>query len=42
VILALPFAVLVTWLAILPEERHLEERFGDAYRDYKARTRRWI
>lgn len=42
VILVLPFAILVTWLAILPEERHLEERFGDAYRDYKARTRRWI
>mgnify|MGYP001231033254 CR=1 FL=1 len=21
---------------------HLEARFGDAWRDYKARTRRWI
>ncbi len=42
VILAFPFALLVTWLAILPEERHLEERFGDAYRSYKAATRRWI
>lgn len=41
-ILALPFAGLVTWLAILPEERHLEARFGDAYRAYKAKTRRWI
>jgi protein-S-isoprenylcysteine O-methyltransferase Ste14 len=41
-ILALVYAVLVTWLAILPEERHLEARFGDAYRDYSARTRRWI
>lgn len=41
-IAALAFAVLVTWLAILPEERHLEARFGDAYRDYKAKTRRWI
>ncbi|MGQ0671741.1 MAG: methyltransferase family protein [Hyphomicrobium sp.] len=36
------FAILVTWLAILPEERHLETRFGDAYRDYRNRTRRWI
>jgi protein-S-isoprenylcysteine O-methyltransferase Ste14 len=42
VILAFAYAVLVTWLAILPEERHLEERFGDAYRAYRARTRRWI
>ena len=41
-ILAIPYIPLVTWLAILPEERHLEARFGDAWRDYKARTRRWI
>lgn len=39
---ALLFAALVTWLAIIPEERHLEARFGDAFRDYKAKTRRWI
>lgn len=42
VILAPVFAGLVTWLAILPEERYLEAKFGDAYREYKARTRRWI
>jgi protein-S-isoprenylcysteine O-methyltransferase Ste14 len=42
VILAPLFAALVTWLAILPEERHLEAKFGDAYRAYKASTRRWI
>jgi protein-S-isoprenylcysteine O-methyltransferase Ste14 len=36
------FALAVTWLAILPEERHLEEKFGDAYRAYKAGSRRWI
>ncbi|MCH9765389.1 MAG: isoprenylcysteine carboxylmethyltransferase family protein [Alphaproteobacteria bacterium] len=41
-ILALVFSGLVTWLAILPEEAHLEARFGDAYRNYKATARRWI
>lgn len=42
VILAPVFAAGVTWLAILPEERHLEATFGDHYRDYMARSRRWI
>lgn len=32
----------VTELAIKREERHLEIRFGDAYRAYKARVRRWL
>ena len=36
------FAALVTWLAILPEERHLEERFGEEWRVYRERSRRWI
>lgn len=39
---ALVFALLVTWLAILPEERHLTRRFGQAYLDYKSKSRRWI
>ena len=41
-LLAPAFMLAVTWLAILPEERHLEARFGQAYRDYKERSRRWI
>lgn len=28
--------------AILPEERYLEEKFGEAYKAYKRRVRRWI
>lgn len=42
VIAAVSFVLLVTWLAILPEEQHLERRFGQAYVDYKAKSRRWI
>ena len=42
IIAAFAFAALVTWLQILPEERHLEARFGKDYSEYKARARRWI
>jgi protein-S-isoprenylcysteine O-methyltransferase Ste14 len=42
VILAFVFALLLTYLQILPEERHLASRFGDAWRDYAEKTRRWI
>jgi protein-S-isoprenylcysteine O-methyltransferase Ste14 len=41
-ILAVGFVGAVTWLAILPEERHLKARFGAAWEDYAARSRRWI
>jgi len=41
-LLAPLFALAVFRLAIVPEERHLEERFGRAYLDYKERTRRWF
>lgn len=35
-------AALVRRLAIMPEERHLEARFGEAWRVYRARTSRWL
>jgi protein-S-isoprenylcysteine O-methyltransferase Ste14 len=42
-VLLLPGAVLTTERgAIEPEERYLEQRFGDAYRAYKQRVRRWL
>ncbi|MGD9671233.1 MAG: isoprenylcysteine carboxylmethyltransferase family protein [Hyphomicrobiaceae bacterium] len=36
------FMALVTLLAILPEERHLEAKFGDRWRAYRDATRRWL
>jgi protein-S-isoprenylcysteine O-methyltransferase Ste14 len=42
VIAAIAFVPLVTWLAILPEERHLERRFGAEFLAYKAKSRRWF
>lgn len=42
VILVPVFLGLVTWLAILPEERHLEAKFGARWRAYRDSTRRLI
>jgi protein-S-isoprenylcysteine O-methyltransferase Ste14 len=36
------FAIAVLKLAIIPEEAHLEARFGDDYLRYKAQSRRWF
>jgi protein-S-isoprenylcysteine O-methyltransferase Ste14 len=37
-----PLLVVVHGRIILREERYLESRFGDEYRAYKARVRRWL
>jgi protein-S-isoprenylcysteine O-methyltransferase Ste14 len=34
--------VLLTWGAILPEERYLRTKFGSAYTEYAGRVRRWL
>ncbi len=52
--LALLLGTLTPWLVIVPfgllldrkfvrqEQRTMEERFGDDYRDYMQKVRRWI
>jgi protein-S-isoprenylcysteine O-methyltransferase Ste14 len=41
-ILALPLAIVMRYGVVAREEAYLEERFGDAYRAYKTRVRRWL
>lgn len=41
-ILALPLAIIIRYGVVAREEVYLERRFGDTYRDYKARVRRWV
>lgn len=41
-VLALPLAIVMRYFVVAREEAYLERCFGDAYRDYKARVRRWL
>ena len=41
-ILTLPLAIALRYGVVAREEAYLERRFGDAYRDYKVRVRRWL
>jgi len=40
--LTLPLVIIMRYGVVAREEAYLERRFGDAYRDYKARVRRWL
>ena len=41
-ILTLPLAITIRYGVVAREEAYLERRFGDVYRDYKTRVRRWL
>ena len=41
-ILTLPLAITIRYGVVAREEAYLEQRFGDAYREYKTRVRRWL
>jgi protein-S-isoprenylcysteine O-methyltransferase Ste14 len=41
-VLTLPLAITIRFGVVAREEAYLERRFGDDYRDYKARVHRWL
>jgi len=41
-VLTLPLALTMRYGVVAREEAYLEQRFGDDYRAYKARVRRWL
>jgi len=42
VLLLVPTVALIHHRAVLPEERYLEDKFGDDYASFKASVRRWL
>jgi protein-S-isoprenylcysteine O-methyltransferase Ste14 len=42
ILLAAPMDSLLCLTIIRPEERYLEDKFGDIYRAYRSRTPRWL
>lgn len=41
-LLVVPFVAVIRYGVIAREETYLDRKFGDAYRDYKTRVRRWF
>jgi protein-S-isoprenylcysteine O-methyltransferase Ste14 len=37
-----PFALIIRYGVVAHEETYLERKFGDTYRHYRARVRRWL
>ena len=40
--ITVPLAIIIRYGVVAREEAYMERRFGDAYRDYRHRVRRWL
>lgn len=40
--LALPALAIIHFIAVLPEEKYLAEKFGEPYKSYLTRVRRYV
>jgi protein-S-isoprenylcysteine O-methyltransferase Ste14 len=41
-IMLVPFALVINFGVVAREEAYLERKFGDVYRGYRSRVRRWL
>src|SRR5262245_4586346 len=41
-IMLVPFALVICYGVVAREEAYLERKFGDVYRGYRSRVRRWL
>jgi protein-S-isoprenylcysteine O-methyltransferase Ste14 len=41
-IMLAPFALVIRYGVVAREEAYLEGKFGDGYRGYRVRVRRWL
>ena len=41
-LMLVPFALVIRYGVVAREEAYLERKFGDVYRGYRSRVRRWL
>jgi protein-S-isoprenylcysteine O-methyltransferase Ste14 len=41
-VMLMPFALVIRYGVVAREEVYLERKFGDVYRAYRSRVRRWL